>query len=246
MTRKIGALIVCMMENIAALFAQTEAGFDTEAEGAPSGDGVVITKYKRKGGNVVIPAAIGGKIVVGIAKWAFSDCIGLSSITLPAGVTSIGEEAFSGCSRLKAISVASANKQYKDIDGVLFTKDGKTLLAYPAGKPQTTYSIPSGVTFIDESAFLGCKSLSAVTIPASVTSIGEAAFAGCSGLTSVTIPAGVTRIGDSAFALCTGLISITIPASITSIGRSAFSGCTSLKPEVRAAIEKRFGKGVFE
>jgi GH24 family phage-related lysozyme (muramidase) len=191
-----------------------------------------------------------------------------TAYTIPAGVTTIGDGAFFWCSGLTAISVSPENRQYQGRDGVLFTKDGKTLLQYPAGNTRTAYTIPAGVTTIGDGAFLDCSGLTSVTIPAGVTTIGDSAFLDCSGLTSVTIPAGVTTIGNSAFYRCSGLTSVTIPvgvttigvyafwgcsgltsvtipASVTTIGESAFYGCESLKPEVRADIEKWFGEKVF-
>jgi uncharacterized repeat protein (TIGR02543 family) len=110
---------------------------------------------------------------------------------------------------------------------VLFNKAQGILLQYPGGK-QGAYSIPDGVTSIQQSAFSGSSGLTSVTIPNSVTSIGNAAFSGSSGLTSVTIPNSVTSIELIAFQGCTGLTSVTIPNSVTSIERSAFQGCTGL------------------
>jgi GH24 family phage-related lysozyme (muramidase) len=127
--------------------------------------------------SVTIPAS-----VAGIGVGAFSGCSHLASVTIPAGVTRIGEGAFRHCSSLTAISVSSENRQYKDADGVLFSKDGKTLIHYPAGNTQTAYAIPVGVTTIGMDAFAVCIGLVSVTIPAGVTTIGEAAFAGCTGL----------------------------------------------------------------
>ncbi|MDR0683809.1 MAG: leucine-rich repeat domain-containing protein, partial [Spirochaetaceae bacterium] len=60
-----------------------------------------------------------------------------------------------------------------------------------------------------------------------------------------TIPSGVTGIGEGAFAGCESLSSVTIPDSVTGIGDGAFEGCSGLKAEVRADIERRFGKSVF-
>ncbi len=118
----------------------------------------VLKKYKGPGGDVTIPAG-----VTRIGDWAFEDCSSLTSVTIPAGVTSIGNQAFSGCSSL------------------------------------TSVTIPAGVTSIGDWAFSRCRSLTSVTIPAGVTRIGDYAFSGCSSLTSMTIPAGVTSIGGGAF-----------------------------------------------
>jgi hypothetical protein len=264
--KKICALIMCVTMCGAALFAQTvanEADFETKAEGG----GVVITEYKGQGGDVVIPATIGGKAVVGIGDEAFQFSSVLS-VTIPAGVTSIGERVFEYSDRLASITVSAENRQYKDIEGALFTKDGKTLLTYPVGNGKTAYTIPAGVTGIgnrafshctsltsvtipagvtdiSDDAFNYCKSLVSITIPASVASIGNRAFYNCSGLTSATIPEGLTSIGDYAFYECESLLSITLPASVTSVGYGAFYGCDKLKPEMSADIEKRFGERVF-
>jgi hypothetical protein len=202
--------------------------------------------------------------VTTIGEWAFRECKSLTSVTIPDSVTTIGEGAFSNCPSLKTISVHSANQWYKAIDGVLFTKDGKMLHAYPAGKQQTAYRIPDNVTAIGVGAFDGCDSLTSVTIPDSVTTIGGWAFWGCAlttvtipdsvttigerafyecrSLTAVTIPDSVTTIGEEAFSKCSSLTTVTIPNSVTTIGEGAFGGCDKLKPEVRADIEKRFGK----
>jgi len=159
--------------------------------------------------------------VTSIGQDAFSGCSGLTSVTIGSGVTSIGQDAFSGCSEL------------------------------------TSVTIGSGVTNIGQNAFSGCSGLTSVTINSnailsktytsssnlsnifgsqvqqyiignSVTSIGERTFYNCSGLTSITIPTSVTSIGGSAFYGCSGLTSITIPNNVTSIGDWAFYGCSGL------------------
>ncbi len=83
------------------------------------------------------------------------------------------------------------------------------------------------VVRIEDSAFLGCHSLTSITIPGSVTTIGDEAFAACNNLTSIIISDGVTILGDGAFVFCTSLTSITIPDSVTTIGSSAFFSCFS-------------------
>lgn len=95
-----------------------------------------------------------------------------------------------------------------------------------ASIPNQIQGLP--VTWIENSAFAYCTSLTNVTIPDTVTKIADNAFFGCTRLTSVTIPDSVTTIGANAFSFCTGLRSITIPSSVTDIGGLAFFGCTTL------------------
>ncbi len=166
--------------------------------------------------------------VTSIGNYAFYDCDSLTSVTIPDSVTSIGYRAFSGCSSLTAINCSSGNTNYLSQDGVLFNNNKTELICYPAGKSESSYTIPDSVTSIGDSAFQGCSSLKSVTIPDSVTSIGSSAFLGCSGLTSVTIPDSVTSIGSSVFYGCSGLTSVTIPDSVTSIGDGAFFRCSRL------------------
>ena len=166
--------------------------------------------------------------VTSIGQNAFSVCSSLTSVTIGNSVTSIGYGAFSNCSSLTSIKVDDANAAYCDIDGVLFSKDKTTLVIYPCGKTDVSYTIPNSVTSIGQNAFADCSSLTSVTISNSVTNIGNMAFADCRSLTSVTIPNSVTSIEDYAFEWCSSLTSITIPNSVTSIGSGAFVECRSL------------------
>ena len=137
-------------------------------------------------------------------------------------VTEIMDYAFSECEKLSAINVSSGNNNYISIDGVLFNKDKTELIQYPAGKSETTYTIPDSVTEIESGAFFGCTSLSGIEIPDSVTEIGSSAFFGCTSLSSIEIPDSVTKIGENAFYGCTSLEEITIPDSVIKIGENAF------------------------
>jgi hypothetical protein len=125
--------------------------------------------------------------VTDIGNGAFWECSSLTSITIPSSVTDIGDWVFASCGNLENITVDSLNPAYASIDGVLFNKNIRAVIAYPAGKNAETYTIPSSVTNIIDFAFLECVNLTSVIIPPSVTSIGFKAFGGCDNLTSVTL-----------------------------------------------------------
>ena len=153
--------------------------------------------------------------VTSIGNNAFYDLSSLTSVTIPGSVTSIGSYAFRGCSSLTSITIPNS-----------VTSIGNSAFSGCSGL--TSITIPGSVTSIGNSAFSGCSGLTSVAIGNSVTNIGDYAFSNCSSLTSVIIPNSVTSIGNSAFSFCRGLTSITIPNSVTSIGKSAFLGCSSL------------------
>ena len=184
-------------------------------------------------------------------------------MTIPNGVTSIGQSAFAGCTRLTTVTIPNS-----------VTSIGQSAFLNCSGL--TSVTIPNSVTSIHLYAFEGCSGLKKVivndvaawcnidfrgydanplyyahhlycdenteitdlVIPNSVTSIGTYAFCKCSGLTSVNIPNSVTSIGRYAFEGCSGLTSVTIPESVTSIGWYAFncSGLTSVKVEMESPL----------
>ena len=160
-----------------------------------------------------------------IQQNAFKGCATITSITIPASVTYIGDyNVFEGCTNLANISVASGNTVYNDGGGkncIIETSSNKLLY----GAKNT--SIPTTVTSIASKAFSGRTGLTSITIPSSVKTIESAAFFGCTGLQSVTIE-GAQYIKSSAFSGCTSLTTVTIPATVTSMESSAFSDCTGL------------------
>ena len=191
-----------------------------------------------------------------IGDCAFKDCNPeQTSIEIPGGVTSIGNDAFAGWQNLASVSI------YCPVVGSWF-KGFTSIKEVKLGEE---------VSVIEDNAFEGCTCLASLNIPQSVTSIGNRAFQGCSGLTSLIIPQSITSIGNDAFAGwqnltsvsiycpavgswfkgftslkevtlgeevlvvennafegCTGLTSLNIPQSVTSIGNSAFQGCSGL------------------
>ena len=195
--------------------------------------------------------------VTSIGDFAFNDCQNLTSVSIPASVTSVGSCAFDNTPWLEG-----------QPDGVVYV--GK--VAYKWKGDAAIAAITDGTVSISPSAFEGCTSLATVSIPASVTSVGSYAFENTPWLgdqpdgvvyvgkvaykwmgdaaiatiadgtvsispeafegaliTSVSIPASVTSIGDFAFNSCQDLTSVIIPASVTSIGNYAFQSCTKLE-----------------
>jgi len=122
--------------------------------------------------------------VESIGILAFNSCFGLTSVTIPAKMKSIHELLFYGCTSLTSIMVTKDNAHYSSKDGVLFSKNGFSLIRYPPGK-LGAYTIPNGVDNIEVRAFYDCAGLTSVTIPRSVTTIASAAFSSCTSLNTV-------------------------------------------------------------
>mgnify|MGYP005758772629 CR=1 FL=1 len=169
-----------------------------------------------------------GKNVENIESGAFEYCKELTSVIIPSSVSSITGRPFSECKKLTSITVADDNPSYMSKDGVLFDKNGETLLFCLQGK-EGNYQIPDSVKSINSGAFFNCDKLTGITVPNSVTNIQESTFFGCSNLTSIVIPNSVTSIGEAAFSRCCNLTQMIIPDSVVSMGTQVFSECTELK-----------------
>ena len=161
--------------------------------------------------------------VTSIGDYAFYNCYALTSINIPNSVTSIRSSAFSSCSALTSITIPDSVTSIGDW-AFQFCKALTSITVDPAN---TVYK-SDGNCIIEKATnklIQGCK---ASIIPNYVTSIGSSAFNGYSSLISINIPDGVTSIGDRAFDFCTALTSITIPNSVISIGSYAFHDCRAL------------------
>ena len=166
-----------------------------------------------------------------IGSYAFRDCSVLTSLTLPASITSIGDWAFDGCSGLKEVRFCiNDNLDTYLTKGHPYIGVGCGIKYYINNKEITSIEIPSNVTTLGDCVFEGCSGLTSLTLPAGITKIGDSAFEGCSGLTSLNLPTSITKIGDSAFKDCSGLTSIYVYAEeVPKINGNAFEGCDAKK-----------------
>lgn len=169
-----------------------------------------------------------GNGVEALGMSAFNGCTSIETVEIPASVETIGERAFSACESLKEFKVASDNKNYTTLDGVLYNKNKTELISYPIGKSDVVFEIPKGVKIIGDNAFAN-SSLKRVVIPNTVTSIYGSAFAYNNNLDSVVIPESVTYMNGAVFSNCMSLTNITIPKGLKRIYAYTFTGCYSLK-----------------
>lgn len=165
--------------------------------------------------------------ITSIGASAFQNTKSLTTIEIPASVTTIGNAAFAG-SGISTFTVAEGSSSFKaDADcKALLTSDGKTLVVF-APKATGSYTIPGGVETIGPYSF-ETSALTSLVIPSSVKTIGEAAFT-LSALTSIVIPKSVETIGDAAFSQSSALTTVTFEGeSAPTIGKGIFAFCDNL------------------
>ena len=148
-----------------------------------------------------------------IQRGAFCNT-GLTSVRLPDNLVEIGSVPFNGCDNLTEITIGESNPHYKTPDGVLYTKDGKTLIQYPSAKGGE-YKIESGTEVVGYGAFAESNIEEAV-FPDSVRTIENMAFFECNALSSFNLPDSVESIGIRAFGFY-DLFSVTVECSLTEL-----------------------------
>ena len=204
-----------------------------------SATGVEIEKIT----NVVVSEG-----VTSIGAFAFNGLTGVSEYDIGANVSTIKRWALD-TSAAKVFNVNGKNANFKTDDGVLFSEDGTTLIAYPGGADvRDEYTVPSTVAAISDGAFVGCP-IKKLTIGSNVTTelpgwsfnggvleeldvncpFGSGTFGQITTLKKVTLGDSITEIPQAAFLNCTGLQTVSIPSGLTKIGTQAFFGCSNLQ-----------------
>jgi uncharacterized repeat protein (TIGR02543 family) len=158
--------------------------------------------------------------VTTIGDYAFSGCSKLESVTLPSEIMTIGDYVFSGCSKLELVTLP---ENLKSIGIDAFYNSGLKSIKIPDSVTNLgySYSYPDYV-------FTNCRSLENVIIGNGVTQL-RGTFDGCTSLTEITIPSSIKSIGSRSFYNCGSLEEITIPSSVENIGSYAFYNCGSLE-----------------
>lgn len=216
---------------------------------------------------IIYAATAEGKSVTAIAEGAFAGNTTIKTISLPESINSIGEGAFAGCTALTQINVNSSNAHFASLEGVLYNKALTVLVAFPAGRTNTSYTVANAIADIRPSAFAGCVNLEEFKLESDSNKI----FAVYGGIlyrlnadgkatTIVAYPAGkietdgavqlgaltgvVTDIGDYAFYGAVKLKTMSI-AGIMSIGAHAFENCPELTTVVLADSVRKIGEYSF-
>ena len=163
-----------------------------------------------------------------IGALAFGNCEKLTDAFIPATVTELVGNPYSGCIGLKSFTLDKDNAYYfMDEVGAMYDISGRTLVVYPVSATAKEFEIPDTVTTVASGAFAGA-SIEKLVIPARIVTIEDNTFQGLPNLTTVEIKTGITAIGDYAFEGCPKLNNVTIPSTVSDIGNYAFANCTSL------------------
>ena len=154
----------------------------------------------------------------------FSDCSSLEKVILSDKIKTIGDSAFSNCTKLISAGPSGSGSNFEyGWTSKIPTGVFKNILTLQ------TVNIAEGITTIEDSAFSGCTALATVEFPESLKNIGNSAFSNCKVLTNPELPDGLTAIGEAAFSNCKVIDGVTIPATVETIEASTFSGCSVLK-----------------
>ena len=235
----------CLCSNLEAIFV------DSNNSKFTSDDGVLYSKGKtsliqfpngKSGDNYTIPDRVTGfaissfrgchkltnititSHITSIASFAFMDT-GLKNVTISSSVTSIGNGPFADCTNLTSINVDFDNNNFSSIDGVLFDKNGTTLIQFPAGKIVDHYSVPDSVETVGYLSF-GKSNIKSLTLLNNIKTIETRAFDGCKNMKSLSyLGTSAPSYGQNPFLNCDSLEFICTPENYLD---HSFCGRTSV------------------
>ena len=170
--------------------------------------------------------------VTKIGEYAFQGSA-VTSVSMPEGITSIGQYACNECGSLETVVLPT---NLDDFSGWCIFRNCRNL---------KNIAIPENVTEIPNGTFINCSSLAAITIPQGVGEIGSNAFYGCSSLTSIEIPEGVKYLYEQVFYGCTALESVKLPQNLFQIGKNCFYNCGALSDISLPSSIEIIGEGAF-
>lgn len=159
---------------------------------------------------------------------AFYDCDSLGSVQIPAETGTVENGCFSNCDNLILLETDPSNSSFTAIDNVLYTADKKTLIQYPGGKADRSFTIPDGVETVGADSFKGQRHLEEIVFSSTVREIREKAFSGCTSITSVDLPENIQKIYEYSFRNCTNLCRVYVHNKDQQTIATAFDGDASV------------------
>ena len=178
-------------------------------------------------GEVIVPSEVNELPVTEIATGAFGFCDDITSVVIPASVTMLGTSLFTYCHGLENVAVDPANPNYCSINGVVYTKDKKTVWAFPPAHPEKDFTLADTTETISDHSLYTAE-IESLTLPDSVKTIERFGMTYLKFLKSIKLSDNLESIGSHAFSNCRVLESVDIPASVKEIGSGAFMECDAL------------------
>lgn len=176
---------------------------------------------------IVIPDEYEGVPVTRIADFAATNLEYVTEFYIGKNIKEIGTWALENNQHIAAYEVDESNESFCSVDGVIYTKDMKTIVFFPPAK-EGEYKVADTVENIRTKAFYKCTKVTKITLPDTVKEIQEKAFFRCEAITEINLSESLTLIGKDAFSYCYGLTKITIPTNVNKIDEYAFYNCTNL------------------